>query len=143
MGFKPVFCSGPDSVEGLVNEFRKTSNFIVIDDVTENNTHYNRTGWFTKSVYTVWILAGYDFNDMDDRKAKMAVCRTLYRQFVSKMISDKHNLAYGQGMYYLALDRIYYRELGRYSFNGATGLHFMVENDVPTNLIYNKDEWAE
>ena len=46
-------------------------------------------------------------------------------------------------MYYLATERVYYKELGRYSFNGATGLYFMIENDVPTNLIYNDDEWEK
>ncbi len=51
-------------------------------------------------------------------------------------------MVYGQGMYYMNIENIYYHELGRYSFNGATGLYFMVENDVPTNLVFNADEWG-
>ena len=30
-GFKPVFCSGPDSIEGVMQEFQKTANFVMID----------------------------------------------------------------------------------------------------------------
>ena len=142
-GFKAVFASGPDNIEGIMNEFRKTQNFIVIDDTTDNNVHSNKPGWFTKSVYTVWVLAGTTFNDHDDRAEKMDMCRRSFWQFLSKRIRDKAKLVYGEGMYDLATERIYYKELGRYSFNGATGLYFMIENDVPTNLIYNADEWEE
>ena len=142
-GFKAVFASGPDNIEGIMNEFRRTQNFIVIDDTTDNNVHSNKPGWFTKSVYTVWVLAGTTFNNHDDRAEKMDLCRRIFWQFLSKMIRDKAKLVYGEGMYYLATERIYYKELGRYSFNGATGLYFMIENDVPTNLIYNAEEWEE
>ena len=142
-GFKAVFASGPDNIEGIMQEFRKTQNFIVIDDTTDNNVHSNKPGWFTKSVYTVWVVAGTTFNDHRDRAEKMDLCRRIFWQFLSKMIRDKASYAYGQGMMYLALERVYYRELGRYSFNGATGLYFMVENDVPTNLTYSEDEWSE
>ena len=142
-GFKPVYCSGPDNIEGIMAEYRKTENFIVIDDMTDNNVHNNRPGWFTRSVYTVWVLAGTTYNDPDDRKEKMDLCRRIFRQFLSKMIRDKAKLVYGQDMYYLALEKVYYKELGRYSFNGATGLYFMVENDIPENLVFNSDEWEE
>lgn len=142
-GFKPVYCSGPDNIEGIMAEYRKTENFIVIDDMTDNNVHNNRPGWFTRSVYTVWVLAGTTYNDPDDRKGKMELCRRIFRQFLSKMIRDKAKLVYGQDMYYLALEKVYYKELGRYSFNGATGLYFMVENDIPENLVFSSDEWEE
>ena len=35
-GFMPVFCSGPDNIEGIMSEYRKKENFIVIDDMTDN-----------------------------------------------------------------------------------------------------------
>lgn len=141
--FKPVFCSGPDNIEGIMAEYRKTENFIVIDDMTDNNVHNNKPGWFTRSVYTVWVLAGTTYNDPEDRKEKMALCRRIFKQLLSRMIRDKAKMVYGQDMYYLALEKVYYKELGRYSFNGATGLYFMVENDIPENLVYKADEWEE
>lgn len=142
-GFKPVFCSGPDNIEGIMAEYRKTQNFIVIDDMTDNNVHNNRPGWFTKSVYTVWVLAGVTYNDPAGRKESMALCRKIFKQFLSKMIKDKAQMVYGQAMFYLNLDKVFYKELGRYSFNGATGLYFMIENDIPEDLRFNADEWDE
>lgn len=139
--FMPVFCSGPDNIEGLMAEYRTTENFIVIDDTTDNNVHNNKPGWFTKSVYTVWILASTRYNDPERRKERMKLCREIFRQFLSRMLNDKAKMVYGQAMYYMDLSRIYYKELGRYSFNGATGLYFMVENDIPENLIFVEDEW--
>ena len=75
------------------------------------------------------------------RKQRMDLCRRVFRQLLSRMVRDKQLLVYGDSLFYLALDRIYYKELGRYSLNGCTGLYFMVENDVPTDLTYNEDEW--
>lgn len=142
-GFVPVFCSGPDNIEGIMSEYRKTENFIVIDDMTDNNVHNNKPGWFTKSVYTVWVLAGVRYNDPDSRKESMALCRKIFKQFLSRMIRDKAKMVYGQAMYYLNLDKVLYKELGRYSFNGATGLYFMIENDLPEDLRFDEDEWDE
>lgn len=139
--FQVAFCSGPENLEGVMAEFRDKENFVVIDDTTDNNVHGQRPGWFTKSVYTVWILAATDFDDTEMHKERMALCRTVFRQMLSRMVRDKQLLVYGDKMFYLGLDRIYYKELGRYSLNGCTGLYFMVENDVPTDLTYNADEW--
>lgn len=140
-GFKAVYCSGPDNIEGVMAEYRKTSNFIIIDDTTDNNVHYSKPGYFTKSVYTVWVVAATPYNDPEKRNERMALCREIFRQLLSRMVADKARMVYGQGMMYLGLNNILYRELGRYSFNGATGLYFMVENDVPTDLRYNANEW--
>lgn len=142
-GFKPVFCSGPENIEGIMAEYRTTENFVVIDDLTDNNVHNNKPGWFTKSVYTVWILTGVRYNDPESRSEGMTLCRRIFKQFLSKMIRDKSKMVYGQAMYYLDVDRVFYKELGRYSFNGATGLYFMVENDIPEDLRYNGDDWEE
>lgn len=141
-GFKTVYCSGPDNIEGIMENYRTTENFVVIDDTTDNNVHSGRPGWFTRSVYTVWVLASVDYNDPHQRNDRMALCREIFRQFLSCMIADKAGYAYGGGMAYLALDRVYYKELGRYSFNGATGLYFMVENDVPTSLVFDAGQWV-
>ncbi len=84
--FATVFASGPDNIEGIMADYRKVENFIVIDDTTDNHVHANGSGFFAKSVYTVWILAGYKYNDADDRKEKMNLCRTIFRQFLSKMV---------------------------------------------------------
>ena len=141
-GFKPVFCSGPENLEGVMAEYRDTANFVIIDDTTDNNVHFNKPGWFRKTVYTVWIVAAYDYNDMEQRKERMNLCREIYRQFLSRALRDRSSMRYGEAMYYFGTSNVYYKELGRYSLNGATGLYFMIENDIPEDLTYKNEEWS-
>ena len=142
-GFKVLPCSGPESIEGIINEFRKTENFVLVDDTTDNNVHSNKAGFFTKSVYTVWLLAGYKMGDAESRKKSLELCRTIFKQFLAKTLADKFSNVFREAMYYLGVERIYYKELGRYSFNGATGLYFMIDNDLPTDLVYKSEDWEE
>lgn len=139
--FVSSFCSGPESIQGVMEQFRKTSNFIMIDDTTDSNTISNKVGWFTKNVYTVFVLAGYKYDDMKDRQVKMELCRKIFRQFMSRMIKDKSDYVYDDKLEYLNLDNVYSKELGRYSMNGVTGLYFMIGNDEPTELEYDDTEW--
>lgn len=139
--FVPCFCSGPESIQGVMDEWRKASNFVMIDDTTDANTISNKIGWFTKNVYTVFILAGYKMDDMQDRQNKLNLCRRIFRQFMSRMIKDKDEYTYGEALEYLNLDNVYSKQLGRYSMNGVTGLYFMIGNDEPTDLQYEESEW--
>ena len=141
--FKVLACSGPESIEGLIGEFRKTENFVLVDDTTDNNVHSNKSGFFTKSVYTVWVLAGYKMGDAESRKESLELCRTIFKQFLAKTLADNFSGAYRGEMAYLGIERIYYKELGRYSFNGTTGLYFMIDNDLPTDLVYQAKDWEE
>lgn len=138
-GFKPICISGPDGARGLAEEYRREANFIAIDDTTDNSVHYARPGWFTQKQYTVWIIKECGFGDDASRDTSLKVCKGIFRQFLSRMLSDK---SHGRkDMMFLRIENVLYRELGRYSFNGATGLYFMIENDVPTDLTYQNDEW--
>lgn len=42
---------------------------------------------------------------------------------------------------FLDLSNILYKELGRYSINGACGLYFMIDNEAPTDLTFKQNEW--
>ncbi len=53
-----------------MQQFRKASNFIMVSDTVDSNTHSIGEGFFDRNVYTVWILAGYRRDDMADREAK-------------------------------------------------------------------------
>ena len=88
-GFKPVFCSGPDSIEGLMQEFQKTANFVMIDDTTDQNLYSEGVSYFKRRVYTVFVLAAYRWDDMEDREEKLNLCRRIFHQFVRRMIWDK------------------------------------------------------
>ena len=133
-GFKPVFCSGPDSIEGVMQEFQKTANFIMIDDTTDQNLYSEGVSYFKRRVYTVFVLASYKWDDMKDREDKLNLCRKIFQQFVRRMIWDRARHENEDE------DDEYSKEFGRYTMNGVTGLYFMVENDEPESMEYEDDE---
>lgn len=141
-GFKPVFCSGPESIEGVMQEFQKTANFVMIDDTTDGNTFSEGVSFFQRRVYTVFILASYKWDDMKDRKDKLELCREIFKQFVRRMIWDKNQLESedeDDDFTFLNVEKVYSKEFGRYTMNGVTGLYFMVENDEPESMEYEDE----
>ena len=142
-GFKPVFCSGPDSIEGVMQEFQKTANFVMIDDTTDGNTFSEGVSFFQRRVYTVFILATYKWDDMKDRKDKLNLCREIFKQFVRRMIWDKNQLESvdnDDDFTFLNVEKIYSKEYGRYTMSGVTGLYFMVSNDEPESMEYEDEQ---
>ena len=73
--FVATTCSGPDTVQGVLQQFRTASNFIMVSDTVDSNTHSLGEGFFDRNVYTVWILASYKRDDMADREEKLNICR--------------------------------------------------------------------
>jgi hypothetical protein len=141
--FKTVFCSGPESIQGIIQQFTKTGNFIMVDDTTAQNTFSSGVTFFKKDVYTVFILSGYRWDDMKDREEKMNLCRRIFRQIHAKMLHDKEQMTYGDMLEYLEVDKIYSNEIGRYAMNGVTGLYFMIQNVQPIELEYDDAEWKD
>jgi hypothetical protein len=141
-GFRPVFCSGPDSIEGIMQEFQKTANFVCIDDTTDQNLYSEGVSYFKRRVYTVFILAAYRWDDMEDREAKLNLCREVFRQFVRRMIWDRAQREDDETAF-LNVEKVYSKEFGRYTMNGVTGLYFMVENDEPESMEYEDEQQLE
>lgn len=141
-GFMPVFCSGPDSIEGIMQQFQKTANFVCIDDTTDQNLYSEGVSYFKRRVYTVFVLAAYRWDDMKDREEKMDLCRKVFAQFVRRMIWDRERREDDETAF-LNVERIYSKELGRYSMNGVTGLYFMVEHDEPEEMDYEDERQME
>lgn len=86
MGFVVDYCSGPGALEPMMQQYRDAQNFIFIDDTTSGNTFSNKVGWFDRNVYYVHILAGYDHGDAESYNQALRLCRTLFRQFLSRII---------------------------------------------------------
>lgn len=138
-GFTTVACSGPFSLEGLLLNFKNKTNFIAIDDTNEGNVFASDGGFFKNVTYTVWILARYKFNDMNDRQVKLNLCRVIYRQFLTRILKDKYK--WQLDFTYLLGSNIDTRELGVYFVNGLTGIEFHLDIQTPLDLTYNNDEW--
>lgn len=141
-GFEVGSCTGPESIETVLAEFRSKGYFVLVDDTNDGNMTSNGSGRFMRRVYTVFILAQYKWDDLKERRDKLELCRRIYRQFISRALRDRRKFD-DEGRVFLNVDNIFYREMGRYAMNGVTGLYFMIENDEPTDLIYEKDDWTD
>lgn len=142
-GFHVDYCTGAEALQAVMDGFRDTANFILVDDTSTGNTHSNRVGWFDKRTHAIFILAAYDRETPGDYDRAINLCRTIFRQLMSRLIHDRAAMVGGDMLTYLQLSNVYTEEFGRYSFNGATGLMAMLDNERPTSLIYNADEWQQ
>lgn len=89
----------------------------------------------------MFVVAAYRFDDMVDRELKLNMCRQIFRQFHSRLLHDRDVLG-DERLTYLQLNNIYSTEMPRYSYNGVTGLYFMVQNEQPIDISYEQSEWA-
>lgn len=141
-GFKPCTCSGIQSLEGPLEKYRNTNAFFCIDDVNDGQLYQGKGGgWYKKRTFTVFIMHRYTFNNEEDRLAKLALCRQLFRQTATRMLVDAKKLR--SDLVYLGVENIMCRELGQYFLNGCTGLYFMIDVEEPVNLTYNPEEWTD
>ena len=139
--FYPCVCSGINSLEEVLQKFKRKSAFFAVDDTNDGVTERRSGGFFKKRTFTVFIMKKYRFDDMANRQMALEVCRQLFRQVHSRMLCDREKVC--NDLVYLNTDNVYSRELGEYFINGCTGIYFMIDVSEPINLTYNQDEWEE
>ncbi len=133
-------CSGPQNLEGCLDGLQQENAFVCMDDTSDGALFQGKSGgWYKKRTFTVFILHRHEFNNMDDRREKLSLCRRLFHQMVSKMIVDADDLS--NELVYLQTSSVMSREIGRYALSGCTGLYFMVDVNEPLDLVYTPEEW--
>lgn len=135
-------CSGIESMQEPLQQFRSKSSFFCVDDTTDSAVFRGRGGGhYTRRVFTVFLLRRYRFDDMADRQKQLNICRELFHQLMSKMIVDEDDLK--NELIYLKSDNVMSRELGQYFLSGCTGLYFMVEVSEPIDLVFDESQWQK
>lgn len=134
-GFLPVTISSTDNLEGLFEEYRDADRFVAVTDTNSGNLSSadGAYGFSRHRAYTVFILSAYEYGNMQSRQKELELCRTLFHQFVSKIIRDKY--LYEEKMMYFDTHSIPNQEIGRYYLSGMTGLHFTLYVQEPIELI--------
>lgn len=138
-GFKKARCSGLGNLEEVLQNFRTNSNIVAVEDATSEQTVTRGNAFFNQRVFTVFLIAGCKSDDMDSVTAAADLCKEIKRQFLTRMLKDKHK--FGDKLIFMNTDIIKGQELGAMFLNGRTGLYFMVEVQEPVELIYNDSEW--
>lgn len=141
-GFLPVTISNTDNLEGLLEEFRDNDRFVAISDTNTGNLSSpdGTYGFSKRRAYTVFILSAYEYGNEQARQEEMDLCRTLFLQFVSKIIRDKYT--YEEKMMYFDTQSIPNQEIGRYYLSGMTGLFFTLYVQEPVDLVYDDGQWT-
>lgn len=142
-GYHAVTISGPGNLEGIFEHYRDYDRLIAVTDTTTGNIS-SRDGAFNfqnRRAYTVFILSAYEHNNMEKREEQLDICRTLFRQFVRRILRDKYQYK-NEGTFF-DTQSIPYQELGRYFLSGMTGLHFTLYMHDPVSLEYIEEEWDE
>ena len=67
--FHPCACSGINSLQEVLDEFRFHSAFFAVDDTNDGVTEQRSGGYFKKRTFTVFLLKSYTIDDMADRQA--------------------------------------------------------------------------
>ena len=140
--FKPVVISTVENLEGLLEHYRDDDRFVAISDTTSGNLSSSDGAYgFTKRrAYTVFILSAYEYGNEQARLEELNLCRTLFHQFVSRILVDKFR--YAEETMYFDTQAIPNQEMGRLFLSGLTGLHFTLYVSEPVDLQYNPSEWA-
>lgn len=139
--FYPCTCTGPESLEGLVQTLTRHAAFVCVDDTTPGTLVQRSGGWMMQRHATVWLVKRYALDNATDRTAAMAICRQLMRQLCSRLIADEDQLLHA--LVYLDTQRITTLDLGAHFIPAATGVSFMFAWEEPTDLHYNPSEWTD
>lgn len=138
-GFTFTTCSGTGYLEEVLQQFRRSANFVCLSD-TAQGTYFERGGGFyQRRVVTLHFLSRYAHGDMTDYRRALDRSRELCRQFVSRIIADTEALR--SELIFFNTGDIRTNDLGGEFVNGATGRVMMFSIDEPTCLCYNNDEW--
>lgn len=138
--FKWCTCSGIETLQGPLQQFRTANAFFCVDDTNDGATFRGRNGgWFKKRTVTVFLLHRYSMKDMSSYETALGKCRQLMQQLLTRMLMDEDTLS--NDLVYLRTESVLSRELGQYFLNGCTGLYFMVEVSEPVDLTYDASEW--
>lgn len=140
LNFKPCVCSGINSLPDVLAQQARYPNLWVVDD-TNNGRSFrtNGAGFYLRRTYTIFILMQYRRDDMDDRDAKLSICRQIFLQTHARMLHDRQD--YDTDLWRLNVDDVYSTELGEMFITGCTGLYFTIDAEEPVNLCYNSNEW--
>ncbi|MBP5560339.1 MAG: hypothetical protein J6X70_00850 [Muribaculaceae bacterium] len=138
--FKFCTCSGIETLQGPLQQFRTASAFFCVDDTNDGATFRGRNGgWFNKRTITVFLMHRYSIKDMASYESALGKCRMLFQQLLTRMLIDEDALS--NDMVYLRTESVLSRELGQYFLNGCTGLYFMIEVAEPIDLTFDAKEW--
>lgn len=137
-----LFCrtSGISGLEEAMSNLQKAQAFFCCDDVTDGSIISRNGNFFTRYIFTVFLLKRTDVRDMKEVNATMEICRTLRTQIYKRILRDSEII---EELTYLDRSAVLFRELEKTALAGCTGTYFMFNVDIPTDLSYEENDYNE
>lgn len=139
--FKFCRVSDKNTLEDLVSNSRTSNAFFCVDDTEDGQIVPVAGGYVERRVYFVWILKKYHSkgsSSMISLDEAMNSCREIYRDIVSRLITDRDKLR--SGLTYMS-DRFPFWEIPLMLFPETAGIYFSITVDTPLCLCINPDKW--
>lgn len=139
LGFQFEVISGLDSFESLLADIIDTDNFICASDSGDGvldidiSPDLNRT-------HLLFFAMRHEVGDMDARSRCLDIMRTLFTQFMSRLIPEKSRIA--EDAVYID-PRIRFTEIDRWFFNGAACAYAQITVRNPVDLSYDPSQWLD
>lgn len=139
---KFYFCkvSGISGLEDAIANMQKEDAFFACDNITDGVIISKNGAYYTRYVFTVFLMKKFNHGDMDSFNSSMDVCRELRTQIYKRILHDYQSY---QELTYMDFSSVLFRELDRATLAGCTGTYFMFNVDFPTDFQYQSNEWND
>lgn len=129
--------SGITELEGIIANRKRHNYFVAVDNAEDGSTIQGQgRGYFERRPTTVFIC-GFAGDDLDRRNILLEELRSIYRDFVSKLIKDKS----ANPLLLINTQRIPFFEIPSSFADGIIGIYFIVTVDNQINLVYDASRW--
>lgn len=129
--------SGINNLEDVIADM-KVKNWIAVDSSEDGAIVRPSNGFFDRRSIVVFVLMRYNIAKQEDRVARVADCKAIYRKMVAKLLKDSTTI---DELTYLDRSRIPYHEVPGYFATGMTGIYFVVTINEPTALVYDSTDY--
>jgi hypothetical protein len=135
--FRFARVSSLEGFQDLLGQLTSAKAVVAASDVSQGYVSTTNSP-ATRRVKVVFIAMRHRIDDMTARDRCLNIMRELFRQFMTKLVLEKTQLA--DESIYLD-DNISFNEIDKYFFSGMACAWFSVGVTTYTDLRYNSDDW--
>jgi hypothetical protein len=138
-GFRFARVSSLEGFQDLLGQLTTATAVVAASDVSQGYVSTVNSP-ATRRVKIVFIAMRHRIDDMTAREACLIKMRELFRQFMTRLLREKTQLA-EENIY--VDDSISFTEIDKYFFSGMACAWFSIGVTTYTDLQFNAEDWNE